>query len=489
MVLKIVTGLDSGPGNRVTLDTGDDAYIDKDAYVWSTNTIAIKGDGSGHAVSVQGTVTAAAGAIWLGDDNSNSGQSLLVGEDALVETTSNSNIVNAVLIEGHGSLVDNRGTIRGVAGALYVTGDTPSDPITILNSGLIEALSEAVSASGSATVDFFNSGVVRTTNVSGLSYSGSSGQDVVTNTGLMSGHISLWKGDDIYDGRGGGHVTGDVFGEDGADKLFGASFAEHFYGGKDADLLDGGGGDDLLDGGAGADFMKGGAGSDQYFVDEAGDVVSEAGGAGNDVVNSSIGFSLANPTHAIGAVERLTLTGTAAVNGIGNSLANSITGNDAANTLSGAVGNDTLIGNAGDDTLLGGAGNDRLLGDAGSDTLIGGVGRDTLTGGADNDFFVFNAPLSAANRDVITDFSNLAGNNDTFRLENAVMTKLGPAGALNAAFFHAGAAAHDANDHIIYNKATGALFYDADGTGAHAAIQFATLTNHATLSAHDFAVI
>jgi serralysin len=61
---------------------------------------------------------------------------------------------------------------------------------------------------------------------------------------------------------------------------------------------------------------------------------------------------------------------------------------------------------------------------------------------------------------------------DTFRLENAVMKTIGGVGALKANFFFAGVRAHDRDDHIVYNRASGCLFYD-DGTGAHAAVQLA----------------
>jgi len=61
--------------------------------------------------------------------------------------------------------------------------------------------------------------------------------------------------------------------------------------------------------------------------------------------------------------------------------------------------------------------------------------------------------------------------------------------ALNPAFFRVGAAAADANDYIVYNKATGALFYDDNGNGAGHAVQFATLTGKPVLAANDFQVI
>jgi Ca2+-binding RTX toxin-like protein len=48
-------------------------------------------------------------------------------------------------------------------------------------------------------------------------------------------------------------------------------------------------------------------------------------------------------------VENLTLTGTSAINGTGNALANQITGNSGANTLDGGAGADTLSGGLGAD--------------------------------------------------------------------------------------------------------------------------------------------
>ena len=47
----------------------------------------------------------------------------------------------------------------------------------------------------------------------------------------------------------------------------------------------------------------------------------------------------------------------------------------------------------------------------------------------------------------------------------------------------------DATDRILYNDTTGAIFYDADGSGATAAIQFATLTGSPTITNADFFVV
>jgi Ca2+-binding RTX toxin-like protein len=175
-------------------------------------------------------------------------------------------------------------------------------------------------------------------------------------------------------------------------------------------------------------------------------------------------------------------------NGASGHLSGHVLGQQGNDTAIGGVDNDWFEGGTDNDALYGNAGKDTLKGDDGNDTLFGGLGNDTLTGGLNNDYFVFNTKLNAStNRDVITDFSHA---DDTFKLENAVFTKLG-AGVhgLNAAFFRAAVKAADPNDYIVYNKATGVLSYDSDGNGSHAAIAFAYLPNKPVLAANDFAVI
>jgi Ca2+-binding RTX toxin-like protein len=87
--------------------------------------------------------------------------------------------------------------------------------------------------------------------------------------------------------------------------------------------------------------------------------------------------------------------------------------------------------------------------------------------------------------DRITDFSTVY---DTIRLENAVFSGLST-GYLRSSQFHIGAAAHDTTDRIIYNSATGAVFFDPDGTGSAAPTQFAWLSTGLGLTASDFQVI
>ena len=107
--------------------------------------------------------------------------------------------------------------------------------------------------------------------------------------------------------------------------------------------LTGNAGNNVLDGGAGNDTMAGGAGNDTYVVDAAGDIVTEAAGAGTDTVQSSISYTLgAN-------VENLTLTGS--INATGNTLDNTLTGNAATTPRrrrrgrhdGGGAGNDTYV--------------------------------------------------------------------------------------------------------------------------------------------------
>jgi len=285
---------------------------------------------------------------------------------------------------------------------------------------------------------------------------------------------------------GGGSSTSPT---SGADTLTGTSGNDSLNSLAGDDTLNGLAGNDTLNGGAGADKMSGGAGNDIYVVDSTGDVVTELSAQGTDLVQSSITYSLVDTDKTGtngGNVENLILTGTAAINGTGNILANTLTGNAAANTLSGGAGNDILNGAAGIDNLLGGDG---------ADKLAGGIGSDLLTGGTGIDIFLFNAALNGTtNVDTIKDY-DYGGVADKIQLD-ASFFNVGIAGttagaALTADKFWAGTAAHDATDRIIYNKATGALYFDADGNGAGAAVKFAIVgtVTHATLTAADFTIV
>ncbi|MGH8330053.1 MAG: cadherin-like domain-containing protein, partial [Pseudomonas sp.] len=188
----------------------------------------------------------------------------------------------------------------------------------------------------------------------------------------------------------------------GADVINGNPTDDTLLGLGGNDTLYGNGGNDTLDGGSGNDRMEGGVGNDTYVVGAAGDVVVEASNAGDDLVRASISYTLGSN------VERLTLTGSANINGTGNGLANTLIGNAGNNQLDGGAGNDLIQGGDGNDTLQGGAGNDSLNGDAGNDLLDGGAGNDSMAGGSGDDIYIVDQSGDS--------LSELAGGgNDTVR--------------------------------------------------------------------------
>lgn len=259
---------------------------------------------------------------------------------------------------------------------------------------------------------------------------GGAGVDTASYAGHGSGvTVSLTNADAQDTGQGMDTLAG-------IENLIGTAFA---------DTLTGDTGANRLNGGAGADTMRGGDGNDVYIVDNAGDVVSENAGRGNDLVQSSVSFSLdAN-------VERLTLTGSGNTNAVGNSAANVLTGN------------------------------------SGNNIIVGGLGNDTLSGGAGNDMFRFNSALNPANNvDTITDFDS---GNDEFQLDDDIFVGIGGTGTLAAGAFRVGTAAGDSNDRIIYDPATGSIYFDSDGTGSAAAVLFAKVDPMLILSNADFSII
>jgi Ca2+-binding RTX toxin-like protein len=206
-----------------------------------------------------------------------------------------------------------------------------------------------------------------------------------------------------------GTVAGQsLVGGAGSDQLSGMGGNDKLFGHAGADQLDGGDGNDRIDGGTGADHMAGGTGDDTYVVDDPGDQVVENPNEGNDTVESSISYTLPDN------VENLTLTGTAAIDGTGNTLDNVIHGNSAANTLDGGAGADTIDGGAGDDTITGGVGLDIIHGGAGYDTIDIGdgdfVAGEVYDAGADGGRLAVTAStvvdLSTA---TVTSFSDLYG--------------------------------------------------------------------------------
>ena len=228
----------------------------------------------------------------------------------------------------------------------------------------------------------------------------------------------------------------------------------HLVGTSGNDVLTGSDGNDTLDGGAGRDTLIGGNGNDLYIIDNLGDKIIETGKNDIDTVQSSVNYTLGNN------LENLTLTGNAKI-GIGNELNNIIIGDD---------GNNVLKGMAGDDTLEGGKGNDTLTGGSGNDTFVFNIRDYDFTG----DF----APR-AQNLDTITDFTKGA---DTIELSAAFAFK----GFVSVANLKQPLG--DAS--LIYDKATHALYFDADGAGTHySPTKFIQFSGRVNLDIHDLELI
>jgi Ca2+-binding RTX toxin-like protein len=134
------------------------------------------------------------------------------------------------------------------------------------------------------------------------------------------------------------------------------------------------------------------------------------------------------------------------------------------------------------------AGADKLYGGSGNDLLDGGLGADILTGDAGADSFRFSTELGDGNVDRIKDFNAAS---DLVLLDNSIFTQVGDDGVLAIGSFHMSRAgvSHDADDRIIYDTDSGALYYDADGSGDIDAIQFAQLNRYLDLSADDFIIV
>ncbi|MFN9600746.1 MAG: choice-of-anchor I family protein [Dolichospermum sp.] len=250
-------------------------------------------------------------------------------------------------------------------------------------------------------------------------------------------------------------------------EIVGTASNNNLVGTAGNDYIDGKAGNDTLNGGAGVDILIGGTGNDTYIVDTSTDTIIENLNEGTDNVISSVTYTLGDN------LENLTLNGTTAINGTGNSLNNTITGNTANNILDGGLGTDTLIGgvgndtyimdsttdtitdsvgidtiqssvnlslagyttienlnltgialngtgnslnntitgNSSDNTLNGGAGNDTLVGGLGNDTLIGSAGNDSLVGGTGNDTYNFVTTTTSLGTDTITEV--VGGGQDT----------------------------------------------------------------------------
>lgn len=244
-----------------------------------------------------------------------------------------------------------------------------------------------------------------------------------------------------------------IRGNSGANILTGGSAADTLHGLAGADDLRGGGGGDYLDGGTGGDAMAGGDGNDTFIVDSALDSVSEGGGEGIDTVYTSVDFKLGSAD-----IETFAAIDAAATTPL------RLFGSGSANWLHGNAG----------DNLLDGAG-----------------GADTLTGYGGADIFNFSTFDPNAATSPVTTITDFTPGVDKIRLDTTAF--LGTLG--NATFFEVGAKATLATTRIVYDPTTGALKWDADGSGRESEgipsrpdVTFGMLTAGLNLTASDFII-
>ncbi|WP_095085351.1 beta strand repeat-containing protein [Mesorhizobium sophorae] len=357
-------------------------------------------------------------------------ENLALRSGASINGTGNS-IANTITGNSGNNVID------GLGGADTMSGSTGNDTYYVDNAGdhVIEASGQGSDTVNSA-ISFNLSGqelenltLITAANINGT---GNALANVLNGNSGVNTLIGL-EGNDTLDGKGGadtmqGDLGNDTYYVDNAgDHAIEASgqgtdnvqaYVSFNMGGQElenlalrgaasingtgnsfANVITGNSGNNVIDGLGGADTMSGSTGNDTYYVDNAGDHVIEASGQGTDTVNSAISFNLSGQD-----LENLTLTGSANIDGTGNSIANIITGNSGVNTLLGLGGNDIFRGGLGNDVMDGGDGLDTadysnqtsavavsLTKSVDAQVTIGGIAEDTIrnienvTGGSGGD--------------------------------------------------------------------------------------------------------
>jgi len=332
-----------------------------------------------------------------------------------------------------------------------------------------------------------------------------------------------------------------VHGSEGVDNATMRLGDDTYYGNGGNDLLVGHGGADHLDGGEGDDiFLIGGFGSGvQGTTSKADDGNKEwiatgakhdviVGGDGVDTLRVTTGIGANNTTNGTvvlndanfqdmevvqvgGTVGRLNVEDSAlqllndhyyfrangSVANLSNTLGNNGgTINNVVIDASGVTANGLLFeGNANTQTFIGTTQDDRFVGNSGNDTLTGGSGSDTfvfgkvheqvVTGSATTVQTYVDTAFNLTGFDTITDFLH---GTDKLELNTDQYSALAGFTAANFVV-GAGATAGDIDDYLIFDTTSHTLKYDADGSGAGAAVNIAVLTGVSTLTTADIVVV
>ncbi|MDZ7950038.1 calcium-binding protein [Nostoc sp. DedQUE09] len=297
-----------------------------------------------------------------------------------------------------------------------------------------------------------------------------------------------------------------ITGTDYDDYLLGSNGNDTLRSGNGNDTIDGGAGEDILDisFSTGNHLLNGGNGNDSlqalsYIYDELGNYVGGSisgdntlnGGVGNDTLDiyGSAGDNLLDGGDGNDFLSAINTSGENTLNGgVGDDTLD--VSSSADNILDGGDGNDSLIASpsTGNNTLKGGNGNDTLRGGFGDAIIIGGKGNDRLFGEGGTDTFVFNSFDEGL--DLIRDFGSINEPNELIQVSAAGFGGGLSVGVLQASQFTLGESATTLLQRFIYNSATGALFFDSDGSaGAFTQVQFAGLSAGLSLTNNNFVVV
>ncbi len=459
---------------------------------------------------------------------------LITGGDATGDVISGNNIRGSnfadILIGHYGYNI-----IEGGGGADVLDGGADVNTLSYEHSGagVFVNLNTGATEGGDAAGDV----IKNFTNLNGSAF-----DDSLVGDG-SSNYIHGANGDDVLSGLSGNDY---IYGDTGSDQIQGGIGDDLLYGGDGNDILDGGEGNDRLYGGSGADRFDDTGGIDIVSYD---DLVTGRVTARLDLAylntDGAAGDTYFGIEGLVGTIGNDLLSGNTADNSLDGGYGDDwIFGQGGADSLNGGWGADQFWGGAGADTifggtygpphpgdidyaryddanwgnltirldnsslntgvaagdtyesiegLVGGLGNDLIVGDAndnylfgggGVDYLFGATGNDYLNGGAGADKFAFNAALSATlNVDYIADFTHAV---DDIMLAMSVFSAIGA--TLDASEFAPGTVAADSNDFIIYDSASGKLFYDVNGNAAGGQTEFARVVAGTVLDAADFVV-
>jgi Ca2+-binding RTX toxin-like protein len=352
--------------------------------------------------------------------------------------------------------------------------------------------------------------------------------------------------DAIYDATAGlaGSYTR-IDGSNNAETTYGSDGVDNATMRLGNDVYYGNGGNDLLVGAGGADKLYGGDGNDIFTINSFGSGVQGTSGKfddGNaewvagDLIVGGTGVDTLRITTGIGAIAgnntitlnngnfksmevvqvgatagRLNVEDSAlqllndhfyhrangSVADLSNTLGNNggsinnVVVNASGVTLNGLrfegnANTQTFIGTTKADVFVGNGGNDTLTGGAGADTFVfGKVHEQVVTGAATAPQSYVDTAFALTGKDIITDFLH---GTDKIELHLDQYTNLAGFSAANLVSSATGSAA-DANDYLLFNTTSKLLSYDADGSGAGAAVNIATLTGVTTFTASDVVVV